>query len=171
MKNDKLDSIQTQQHRVSCTRDCRIIIYQLGDVKSIDRNIICRYFSLRDISRCRLIDQYFNKLICDKMNDLIWNDICHALQFIPMKIKEKETLVNNNRDIATAETKASEIFWYSCKDNGVEIGSLLKLFEKNGLFKTDQPINHQEKSKFVNKLNHKCGHFLKQWKHVKTTSK
>ena len=30
MKNDKLDSIQKQQHRVSCTRDCRIIIYQLG---------------------------------------------------------------------------------------------------------------------------------------------
>ena len=144
---------------------CRITIYQFGSMKSID-GIICEYFSFKDILKYRLINKYYNNLICDRMDDVIWNDICDSLQFIPMKMKEKEKIIINNNRKAK---KTSEIFCYACKDNGNKIDSLLKIVAKNSLFKSNAQTKKKEKNEFVNKLNDKCAHFLKRWQNVKIT--
>ena len=52
-------------------------------MKSIDDNIICKQFSLKESLRYRLINKYFNKLVCDGLDDIIWYDVCDSLQFIP----------------------------------------------------------------------------------------
>ena len=157
-----------------------IIGYEFGSMESIDGMIICQYFSLKDVLRYQLVNKYFNNLINDRLNDIIWYDICNALQVLPMKMTEKMHIVNdnNNRNIGvdgrvSENTKASEIFWHSCKDNGVEIDSLLKILEKNHLFinKSDGSRDNQkrEKNNFLNKLNDTCCHFLKRWENIKTT--
>ena len=157
--------------RMSVNRDMnryRIISYEFGTMKSIDGNIICKYFTLKEILRCRLINTYFNNLICDRFNDIIWYDICYSLKFIPMKITEKEKEKESER-----MKNATDVFWNTCNDNGVSIDSLIKILEKNCVFESKSKLNENtnEKNKFMAKLNDKCAHFFKRYETVKADSR